>query len=303
MKHKKKWKEWEDLESGANKNLKYHGRIYRKDVPDDEQKLMMQMINDMNHNKRVREKRKMISTASILVNMRERKEGINNGGIGNNAGDDNNCINDGGGKNCSFAVNDEKNEDDKNGEEDEDNSNEKKEGGEGMDMSKIGSESKMGQFVDATYLTDKKTTSNVKVALKMKKPTTNKEEEINKLTRKDFERLLKGCLNGNDISSYMAFLKKRDNNMCKVEPGKKPSMFYNLEFICFDKERRPQCRESKRMRARHDKIFDMEYIFIPIHRGNHYTCAVIYMKERRVKYYNSLVSDQTRTRGNIEESL
>ena len=57
------------------------------------------------------------------------------------------------------------------------------------------------------------------------------------------------------------------------------------------------------MRARHDKIFDMEYIFIPIHRVNHYTCAVIYMKERRVKYYDSLVSDQTRTRGSIGESL
>jgi hypothetical protein len=110
------------------------------------------------------------------------------------------------------------NEGDKNGKEDEDDSN-------------------MGQFVKATYLTDKKTTSNVKVALKMKKLTTKEEEEINKLPRKDLECLLEGCLNGNDISSYMEFLKKRDNNMCKVEPGKKPSMFYNLEFIYFDKER------------------------------------------------------------------
>ena len=58
------------------------------------------------------------------------------------------------------------------------------------------------------HLTDKKTTSNIKVALKMKKLTTDKEEEINKLPRKDLERLLKGCLNGNDISSYMEFLKK-----------------------------------------------------------------------------------------------
>jgi hypothetical protein len=129
VKHIKKWKEWEDLESGADKNLKYHGRIYRKDVPDDEEKLMTQMINDMNHNKRVREKRKMISTASILVNMGERKEGINNGGIGNDAGDDDDRINNGGGKNCSFDVNNEKNEDNKNGEEDADDNNEKKRGG------------------------------------------------------------------------------------------------------------------------------------------------------------------------------
>ncbi len=93
------------------------------------------------------------------------------------------------------------NEGDENGEEDEDDSN-------------------MGQFVEATYLTDKKTTPNIKVALKMKKLTTDEEEEINKLPRTDLERLLKGCLKGNDISSYMEFLKKQDDNMCKVESGK-----------------------------------------------------------------------------------
>jgi hypothetical protein len=42
---------------------------------------------------------------------------------------------------------------------------------------------------------------------------------------------------------------------------------------------------------------------IPIHQGNHYTCAVISMKEKIVKYYDSLVSDQTRTRVSIGESL
>ncbi len=90
----------------------------------------------------------MISTASILVNMREKKEGINDGGIGNDAGDDNDRINDGGGENCSFNVNNENNEEDKNGEEDADDSNEKKEGGEGMDTSEIGSESKNNVVIE-----------------------------------------------------------------------------------------------------------------------------------------------------------
>ncbi len=112
VKHIKKWKEWEDLESGGDKTLKYHGRIYEKDVPNDEEKLMTQMINDMNHNKREREKRKMKSTASILVNMRERKEGSSDGGIGNNAGDNGDHINDGGGNNYCFDAIDEKNEED-----------------------------------------------------------------------------------------------------------------------------------------------------------------------------------------------
>jgi Ulp1 family protease len=87
----------------------------------------------------------------------------------------------------------------------------------------------------------------------------------------------------------MAFLKKRDEKMCNEMPGKKPSMFYILEFIYFNKERQPQYKEMKRMRAKHKNIFDMEYIFIPIHRGNHYMCAVISMKEKKAKYYDSLV--------------
>jgi Ulp1 family protease len=47
----------------------------------------------------------------------------------------------------------------------------------------------------------------------------------------------------------------------------------------------------------------MKYIFIPIHHGNHYTCAVVSMEEMKVKYYDSLVSNKTRTRGCIGESL
>ena len=53
----KKWREWDGLESGANKTLKYHDRIYRKDIPDDEEKLMTNMINQMNYKKNKREEK------------------------------------------------------------------------------------------------------------------------------------------------------------------------------------------------------------------------------------------------------
>jgi hypothetical protein len=76
----KKWREWEGLESGANKTLKYHSRIYRKDIPDDEEKLMTNMINQMNYKKKLREKKKMKSTASILVNMCGRDSEDDDGG-------------------------------------------------------------------------------------------------------------------------------------------------------------------------------------------------------------------------------
>ena len=32
----------------------------------------------------------------------------------------------------------------------------------------------------------------------------------------------------------------------------------------------------------------MRNIFIPIHKGNHFTCVVIFMEEKRISYYNYL---------------
>jgi hypothetical protein len=52
VKHIKKWREWEDLENGVNKTLKCHGRTYNKDIPNDEEKLMTQMINQSNYHKK-----------------------------------------------------------------------------------------------------------------------------------------------------------------------------------------------------------------------------------------------------------
>jgi hypothetical protein len=76
----KKWREWEGLESGANKTLKYHGRIYRRDIPYDEEKLMTNMINQMNYKKKLRENKKIKITASIMVNMHERDSEDDDGG-------------------------------------------------------------------------------------------------------------------------------------------------------------------------------------------------------------------------------
>jgi Ulp1 family protease len=35
----------------------------------------------------------------------------------------------------------------------------------------------------------------------------------------------------------------------------------------------------------------MRYIFIPIHQGMHFTCAVIYMEQKKIKYYILLYFD------------
>jgi Ulp1 family protease len=35
----------------------------------------------------------------------------------------------------------------------------------------------------------------------------------------------------------------------------------------------------------------MRYIFIPIHKGMHFTCAVIFVEQKKIEYYDSLHFD------------
>jgi hypothetical protein len=52
VKHIKKWGEWVGLEYGTNKTLKYHGRTYSKDIPNDKEKLMIAMVNWLKYHKK-----------------------------------------------------------------------------------------------------------------------------------------------------------------------------------------------------------------------------------------------------------
>jgi Ulp1 family protease len=49
--------------------------------------------------------------------------------------------------------------------------------------------------------------------------------------------------------------------------------------------------------ARGKNIFDMRYVFIPIHYGLHLMCAVIYMEQMKIEYYNSLLFDNVTRHG------
>jgi hypothetical protein len=64
----KKWIEWINLESGA---LPYKGRIYKKDIPDDETKLMMRIINTMDYNRLAHE-----HEIRDINNRKERREAV-----------------------------------------------------------------------------------------------------------------------------------------------------------------------------------------------------------------------------------
>jgi Ulp1 family protease len=80
-----------------------------------------------------------------------------------------------------------------------------------------------------------------------------------------------------DIDYYMDYLQEQDEIVCRKIQGRKPSLFYNIGFITFDKTNNPKCNTMTPRCARGKNIFDMRYIFIPIHHGLHFTCAVIYV--------------------------
>ncbi len=101
MKQIKKWREWEDLQHGANKTLKYQGRTYSKNIPDDQEKLMTAMVNWLKYHKKEKEHKEltknaaelMNNAASVLVNMGGSggKESNIEEIMGHDAEDDDNC--------------------------------------------------------------------------------------------------------------------------------------------------------------------------------------------------------------------
>jgi hypothetical protein len=79
--------------------------------------------------------------------------------------------------------------------------------------------------------------------------------------------------------------------MCRKIHRSKPSLFYNIGCITFDHTNNPKCNTTTPRCARVKNIFDMRYIFIPIHHGLHIACAVIYMEQMKIEYYSSLRYD------------
>jgi Ulp1 family protease len=94
-----------------------------------------------------------------------------------------------------------------------------------------------------------------------------------------------------DVDYYMDYLQEQDEMMCRKIHKRKPSLFYNIGFITFDKTNNPTCNTTTPRCARGKDIFNMRYIFIPIHHGLHFMCAVIYMEEMKIEHYNSMRFD------------
>jgi Ulp1 family protease len=95
----------------------------------------------------------------------------------------------------------------------------------------------------------------------------------------------------------MDYLKEQDEIMRIKIHGRKPSLFFDICFITFVNTNNPKCNTTTPRCARGKHIFDMRYIFIPIHYGLHFACAVIYMEKMKIDYYDSLRFDNKTRHG------
>ncbi|KAI1309979.1 SUMO1 sentrin specific peptidase 1 [Mortierella claussenii] len=106
------------------------------------------------------------------------------------------------------------------------------------------------------------------------------------LLKKDIHTLRPGqWLNDEVINFYGSLIMTRSKESTTLPKVHVFSTFFykTLSESGYDKVR----RWTKKV-----KLFEMDYVLIPIHRsGNHWTTAVIDMKNKRVEYYDSLLGN------------
>jgi hypothetical protein len=97
----------------------------------------------------------------------------------------------------------------------------------------------------------------------MQKLSQQEKEEINQLPKEEEHHLKSGILYTKDVDYYMDCRKEQDEKMCMQIHGRKPSQFFNIDFITFQNTNNPKCNTKTQRCARGKNIFDMRYIFIP----------------------------------------
>jgi Ulp1 family protease len=122
----------------------------------------------------------------------------------------------------------------------------------------------------------------------MQKLSQQEKEDINQQPKEDVHCLKSGMLYTKDVNYYMDYLKDQDEKIaCKYTEESHPCSL-TLVLSHSTIKITPNVTQKTQRCARGKNIFDMRYIFIPINQGLHFTCAVIYMKEMKIEYYNSL---------------
>lgn len=108
-------------------------------------------------------------------------------------------------------------------------------------------------------------------------------------------------LNDEVISLFFVMLGKRDEELCRADPNKKRCHFFKSFFMTklinvghaeLDGvyEYRNVKRWSKKVPGK--DIFKLDKIFFPINvSGMHWVCAIAFMQEKRIQFYDSMGAD------------
>lgn len=101
-------------------------------------------------------------------------------------------------------------------------------------------------------------------------------------------------LNDEVVNFYMHMLKERDTSLCELHPNERtPSHFFNsffmqklLEFSKTGYDYSQVKRWTKKV-----DLFEMDKVFFPINISNsHWTMLVVFMKKRKIQYYDSMAA-------------
>jgi sentrin-specific protease 1 len=109
-------------------------------------------------------------------------------------------------------------------------------------------------------------------------------------------------LNDEIISFFLIMLAKRDEELCKQSPSRKRSLFFNSFFMTKllnvghsdpSLDGTYQYKNVKRWskKAPGKDLFNLDKVIFPINEnGMHWVCAVAFMQEKRIQFYDSFVS-------------
>lgn len=110
------------------------------------------------------------------------------------------------------------------------------------------------------------------------------------MTREKFVCLRPGAwLNDEAINFYMCMLQERDDALCKANPKRRGSHYFNSFFMTKLREaNKYSYGQVKRWSKKFDS-FAKDKIFVPINIQNtHWTMAVLYMQKKEIHYYDSM---------------
>ena len=110
------------------------------------------------------------------------------------------------------------------------------------------------------------------------------------IRRRDVRRLGPGrWLNDDVINFYMKMLQERDNSLCAQYSSRAPSYFFSSLFMLKLNENDTYNFGNVKRWTKSFNVFEMSRIYFPINvAGSHWTLVVVDVKERRIRYYDSM---------------